>query len=160
MKQRNSICGSDLRGAIFSKKVGQGLQRCCRRNEQPPLPSGGLLTSSLAARVEVRKADLTSSHDSCCSCYCGATEGESHISKTEARVWVCLGSWPQSSSRDENPFRKHLKRGRRLIVLYTSYVPAAVLCSICFISFNPCKYLCKVGIIIPILQMWKPSQRN
>ena len=28
------------------------------------------------------------------------------------------------------------------------------------ISFNPCNYLCKVDIIIPILQMWKLSHRE
>lgn len=43
---------------------------------------------------------------------------------------------------------------------YTCYVPAPVLGLICIISRNPCKYLCKVGIIIPILQMWKPSHRE
>lgn len=41
VKQWNSICSSDLRRAIFSKKVGQGLQQCCLRTELPPLSPGG-----------------------------------------------------------------------------------------------------------------------
>lgn len=54
VKQWNSICGSDLRGSIFSKKIGQWLQRCCLRDEQPFFSLEGSLTSHTAS-VEVRR---------------------------------------------------------------------------------------------------------
>ena len=104
VKQRNSICGSDLRGAIFSKKVGQGLQRCCLRNEQPPLSPGGLFTSSHAAGVEVQKADLTTSHDCSHNRHCRATWGKhTYIKDTEVLVWVCLGPGPSLSQEIRIP---------------------------------------------------------
>lgn len=40
------------------------------------------------------------------------------------------------------------------------YVAATNLGLIRMISLNPCKYFCKVGLIIPILQMWKQSHRD
>lgn len=40
------------------------------------------------------------------------------------------------------------------------YMAATNLGLIHMISLNPCKYFCKVGIIIPILQMWKQSHRD
>lgn len=44
--------------------------------------------------------------------------------------------------------------------MHARYVPAAILGLICIISFSPYKYPCKVGIIIPNLQMWKLSHRE
>lgn len=128
VKQRNSICGSDLRGAIFSKKVGQGLQRCCLRNEQPPLSPGGLFISH-TADVEVRKADLASSHDR--SRHCGATPG-----KTHTHVWdrgLCL-ALPRVLAPG---FLRRLESLQgtwwEALILCSHYIPATVLGLTCII---------------------------
>lgn len=140
VKQWNSICGSDLRRAIFSKKVGQGLQRCWRRNEQPPLSPGGLLPSaSHTASVEVKKADLTSPHDCSCNHHC-RTVGRGHTLRLRHRgsgIGLPGVSAPIFFTRRLESLETSAT-WQEAHALYSCSVPATIPGLVFIISFNPC----------------------